>query len=140
MQGIYTYIPETNYVPREYSIAVILWLLFMVLISLVSVLNLLYFYISIFRSMCAVPMISGNLNFLEPSGPLQACNGTAFTCMTNQQMHIYKYIQSHTIIINQTVSITPVTIIRVSYNMNAIISRIQKSLQRSTMIPSARWE
>ena len=38
MQGIYTYIPETNYVPREYSIAAILLLLFMVLISLVSVL------------------------------------------------------------------------------------------------------
>ena len=43
MQGIYTYIPETNYVPREYSVAAILLLLFMVLISLVSVLNLLYF-------------------------------------------------------------------------------------------------
>ena len=28
---------------------------------------------------CAVVMKSGNLNFLEPSGPLQACNGTAFT-------------------------------------------------------------
>ena len=55
MQGIYTYIPETNYVPREYSVAAILLLLFMVLISLVSVLNLLYFYISTFRSMCAVP-------------------------------------------------------------------------------------
>ena len=27
----------------------------------------------------AVVMKSGNLNFLEPSGPLQACNGTAFT-------------------------------------------------------------
>ena len=40
MQGIYTYIPETNYVPREYSVAAILLLLFMVLISLVSVLNL----------------------------------------------------------------------------------------------------
>jgi len=26
---------------------------------------------------CAVAMKSGNLNFLEPSGPLQACNGTA---------------------------------------------------------------
>ena len=26
---------------------------------------------------CAVVMESGNLNFLEPSGPLQACNGTA---------------------------------------------------------------
>ena len=55
MQGIYTYIPETNYLPKEYSVAAILLLLFMVLISLVSVLNLLYFYISTFRSMCAVP-------------------------------------------------------------------------------------
>ena len=35
MQGIYTYIPETNYVPKEYSVATILLLLFMVLISLV---------------------------------------------------------------------------------------------------------
>ena len=26
---------------------------------------------------CAVVMYSGNLNFLESSGPLQACNGTA---------------------------------------------------------------
>ena len=54
MQGIYTYIPEAHYVPREYNVAAILLLLFMVLISLVSVLNLLYFYISSFRSMCAV--------------------------------------------------------------------------------------
>jgi len=55
VQRIYTYIPETNYVPREYSVAAILLLLFMVLISVVSVLNLLYFYISTLRSMCAVP-------------------------------------------------------------------------------------
>jgi hypothetical protein len=33
MQGINTYISETNYVPREYSVAAILLLLFMVLIS-----------------------------------------------------------------------------------------------------------
>jgi len=26
---------------------------------------------------CAVITKSGNLNFLEPSGPVQACNGTA---------------------------------------------------------------
>jgi len=32
MQGIYNYIPETNYVPREYSVAAILFLLFVVLI------------------------------------------------------------------------------------------------------------
>ena len=55
MQGIYTYIPETNYVPREYSVAAILLLLFMVVISLVSVVEFLYFYISTFRSICAVP-------------------------------------------------------------------------------------
>ena len=55
MQGIYTYIPEKNYVPREYNVAAILLLLLMVLISLVSVLNLLYFYVCTFRSMCAVP-------------------------------------------------------------------------------------
>ena len=55
MQGIYTYIPETNYVPREHGVAAILLFLFMVLISLLAVLNLLYFYISTFRSMCTVP-------------------------------------------------------------------------------------
>ena len=54
MQRIYTYIHETNYVPREYSVAAILLLLFMVLISLVVVLNLLCFYICTSRSMCAV--------------------------------------------------------------------------------------
>jgi hypothetical protein len=62
MQG--TYIPETNHVPREYSVAAILLLLFMVLISLVSVLNLLYFYISTFRSMCAVPNMAVFWSFL----------------------------------------------------------------------------
>ena len=30
MQGIYTYIPETKYVPREHSVAAILLLLFTV--------------------------------------------------------------------------------------------------------------
>ena len=55
MLGIYTYIPKTNHVPREYFVAAILLLLFMVPISLVSALNLLYIYISTFRSMCSVP-------------------------------------------------------------------------------------
>jgi hypothetical protein len=55
MLGIYTYIPETNSVPREYIVAAILLFLFMVPISLVPALALLYFYVSNFRSMCAVP-------------------------------------------------------------------------------------
>jgi hypothetical protein len=29
-------------------------------------------------SSCAVVMKTGNLNFLERSGPLEACNGTAY--------------------------------------------------------------
>ena len=58
MQGTYTHIPETHHVPSEYGVAAILLFLFMVLISLVSVLNLLYFYISTFRSMCAVPKMA----------------------------------------------------------------------------------
>jgi len=58
MQGIYTYILETSSIPRGYSVADILLLLFLVLISLAPVLNLLYFYIGTFRSMCAVPNIA----------------------------------------------------------------------------------
>ena len=54
MQDIYTYIPDTNHVHREYSVSGILSLLFMASISLVPVLALFYFYVSTFRSMCAV--------------------------------------------------------------------------------------
>jgi len=35
-------------------------------------------------------------------------------------MHIYKYVQSNTIILHQHVSITPVTTIRLSYDKNTI--------------------
>jgi hypothetical protein len=54
MQGIYTHIPETNPVPKEYNVAAILLLLFMVFISLVPVLTLMYFYISTFRSIIII--------------------------------------------------------------------------------------
>ena len=54
MQGIYTYIPEINHVPREHRVAAILVLVIMVLISLVPALTPLYLYVSTFRSMCAV--------------------------------------------------------------------------------------
>jgi hypothetical protein len=39
MQGIYTYIPETNNVPKEYNVAAFLSLLFMVPISVVPALT-----------------------------------------------------------------------------------------------------
>jgi len=51
---------------------------------------------------CAVVTKSGRLNFLEPSGPVQACNGTAlpFTkaynsqCLTNQALLVKSVIQT----------------------------------------------
>jgi hypothetical protein len=54
VQGIKTYIPETNNFPADYNVAAILSLLFMVPISLVPALAVMYFYISTFRRMCAV--------------------------------------------------------------------------------------
>ena len=42
---------------------------------------------------CAVVMKSGNLNFLEPSGSLQACNGTALNVNNTQyNINIILYI------------------------------------------------
>jgi len=55
MQGSHTHIPETNHVPRGYTVAAILSLLFMVPLCLVPALVLLFFYVSTFRSMYAVP-------------------------------------------------------------------------------------
>ena len=41
-------------------------------------------------------MKSGNLNFLEPSGPLQACNGTAFLGMDSSNFLFYLQITNLT--------------------------------------------
>jgi len=39
---------------------------------------------------CAIVTYSGNLNFLEPSGPLQACNGTALPFKTKVKQSHYR--------------------------------------------------
>jgi hypothetical protein len=60
MQGIYTYsyIPETNHIPMEYSVAAIQYLLLMGNITLVSVLSLLYCSFTLLLSeVCAVSII-----------------------------------------------------------------------------------
>jgi hypothetical protein len=49
MQGIYTYIPETNHVPKEYNVAAILSLLFMAPLSLAPVLAVMYFTSALFE-------------------------------------------------------------------------------------------
>jgi len=64
MQGIHTHIPEKNHVPRGYVVAAILSLLFMVPLFLVPAMALLLFYVSTFRSMCAVPNMAVFCNSL----------------------------------------------------------------------------
>ena len=44
MQGIYTHILETNYVPREYGVAAILLFLFMVLIIIIIIIIIVMSY------------------------------------------------------------------------------------------------
>jgi hypothetical protein len=51
----------------------------------------------------------------------------------NQQMYIYKYIQPHIIILQQHVSVTLVTTIRVSYNKNTV--KIQVIVQKCVLQP-----
>jgi len=58
MQSSHTHIPETNHIPRGYIIAAILSLLFMLPLCLVPALVLVFFYLSTFRSMCAVPNLA----------------------------------------------------------------------------------
>jgi hypothetical protein len=51
-------------------------------------------------------------------------------------MHIYKYVQSQTIILHQHVSVTPLSIIRVSYDKNEIkLRNIQKIFQKCMIKP-----
>jgi len=58
MQCSHTHIPGKNHVPRGYIFAAILSLLFMVPLCLVTALALLFFYVSTFRIMCAVPSMA----------------------------------------------------------------------------------
>jgi hypothetical protein len=57
MQGIYTYIRETNHAPKEYCVAALLSLLFMVPISLAPALALMYVYTSTFRIIIIIIII-----------------------------------------------------------------------------------
>jgi hypothetical protein len=66
MQGMYTYIPETYYVSKQYNVAAILSLLFMVPISLAAALALMYFYISTFRSIIIIIIIGKDtISFMQ---------------------------------------------------------------------------
>jgi len=73
------------------SVVAILLLLFMVLISLVSVLKLLYFYISTFRSMCAVSIIIIIIIIILWTKQLQATSNDApeYNVQCNVKMAVH---------------------------------------------------
>ena len=64
MQGIYSYIPETNRVSTVYSVAAVMYLQFIVHVMLLPMLNFVYLNISTFHSMCAVPNMAVCCNYL----------------------------------------------------------------------------
>jgi len=50
---------------------------------------------------CAVVTKSGNLNFLEPLGPIQACNGSVLPCLQVYLAHIvYLFLPTYPIVPN----------------------------------------
>jgi hypothetical protein len=59
-------------------------------------------------------MISGNLNFLEPSGPLQACNGTALMVHslsfleTKYATQCTQLVEKYVVLNNMTVKLTTI--------------------------------
>jgi len=62
---------------------------------------------------CAVVMKSGNLNFLEPSGPLRAYNGDCFTLLILQKNAFGKYVRK--ILTNSLIGME-VTLTRTNYS------------------------
>ena len=76
MQGIYTYIPKINYIPREYSVAAILLLLLVVFILLDSVLNLLLLLLYNMCVSCQRPFLPGTS--LEPA-VIPTAHASSFT-------------------------------------------------------------
>jgi hypothetical protein len=63
---------------------------------------------------CAVVMKSGNLNFLEPSAPLQACNGTAVSVLHYSTTSWVLLVQNIFGWILNDSYITPTTLLSVS--------------------------
>ena len=71
---IYSYAREIYHVSRVYNVAAILWLQFMAHVIILPTLNVVYFYISTFRSVCAVPSMAVVCIPLRPASQ-ECCSG-----------------------------------------------------------------
>jgi hypothetical protein len=123
VQGIYTYIPETNHVPKQYNVAAILSLLCMVPTSLAPALALMYFYISTFPNYVCSAQYGSFCSSLTSWFP-----GMVLTYFLNDFEMIpvapIIIIIIIIIIIHKHVPVTTVTITTVPYNKNTFIIQI----------------
>jgi hypothetical protein len=69
IQGICNYIPATDHICRLYSVATVLQLQFMVYVTLLPMLNVLYFYSGSFRSIVRCPMWVLSCSFFNSCFP-----------------------------------------------------------------------
>ena len=93
MQCIYTYIPETNYVPREYGVAAILLFLFMVLISLYYIIYYYYYYYYYYYT-DFVLFVAESLN-TETEMSLNVQKHTRPKCISQNDVNIRSEIPVH---------------------------------------------
>ena len=85
---------------------------------------------------CADVMKSGNLNFLEPSGPLQACNGTALPLPLTLPLHnhLIDLLNSWSIITHwHLVPVRTILVIR-----NTFMYQTLEALRRASLINSSK--
>ena len=72
-QGIYNYTPERKRVSVVYSVVTVLYLQFVLHVMIFSMLNVLHFYSSTFRSVCAVPKMAVFCNSLQSYRAFPVC-------------------------------------------------------------------
>ena len=78
MQDIYNYIPEANHISAVYSAAAVRYLQFVLHVMLFPMLNVLYFDMTTFRSMCAVRSMAVFCSYLISCFP-----GVFLRCFLN---------------------------------------------------------
>ena len=123
MLGVYNYIPETNHVSRVY------------ILQLFCTYNLWYmwcyfpsWFFCTFTLLLSEVCVQCPLSLVSVVPIFRAfpacCSGIFWVILRsytiNKQMHIYKYAESPIVILQQHVSVSAVTDIRVSYNKNTI--------------------
>jgi hypothetical protein len=90
MQGIYTYIPETNHVLKKHNVAAILSLLFMVPISLAPTLDLMSFTSALSEVCVQCPIWQFSVLLLLSSSSLSLLLSVALQPSAGYRLLVYE--------------------------------------------------